>query len=470
MVNALAYTVGRDVVFGAGQCMPGTSDGFKLIAHELTHVIQQGPVSRIMQRRVANPAKNTELASKRNIYEGLDIAADVLFKMKNGGRISPADWKLVAKFAPYMNRISQELLIQNRSSLEQAAAHKSIILSSDQRLAIGFFPDIMHKYFIDNISWENVTDEQRIVFMALDHPLRESLRKNTLKNSPLFNAITEMHMPGGFSDPITKEKRNEINSMRLRTSSPIRQNVFGNSVADEIMWGRIATPALINPVRNAGTDISGFKNKMLAQWIHRTRESLITGAVESYACGIAELLAIAFSRGNIRLTDYSEKLSVRDAAQWLREWSLDKKQGEGLLDCANCEQQYVHGQPYKNPLGYHPINVLKKLSLNTAEDKNKVDIPVGNPRHASEKFAQLMEKRVRFAKLSPTEETRLALVQGTDHIHTFIIYKDLDGAWRSMDAYLDLEDQAAENFGYPHIYSKGISKIYFILDPKQNPH
>lgn len=40
-VNALAYTVGRDVVFGAGQYRPGTVEGQKLLAHELTHVVQQ---------------------------------------------------------------------------------------------------------------------------------------------------------------------------------------------------------------------------------------------------------------------------------------------------------------------------------------------------------------------------------------------------------------------------------------------
>jgi hypothetical protein len=40
-VNALAYTVGRDVVFGVGQYSPGTSDGKRLLAHELTHLVQQ---------------------------------------------------------------------------------------------------------------------------------------------------------------------------------------------------------------------------------------------------------------------------------------------------------------------------------------------------------------------------------------------------------------------------------------------
>jgi hypothetical protein len=40
-VNALAYTVGRDVVFDTRQYMPTTSAGQRLLAHELTHVVQQ---------------------------------------------------------------------------------------------------------------------------------------------------------------------------------------------------------------------------------------------------------------------------------------------------------------------------------------------------------------------------------------------------------------------------------------------
>ncbi|HET8631526.1 MAG TPA: DUF4157 domain-containing protein [Thermomicrobiales bacterium] len=40
-VGALAYTVGRDLVFGAGQYVPGSRSGQRLLAHELTHVVQQ---------------------------------------------------------------------------------------------------------------------------------------------------------------------------------------------------------------------------------------------------------------------------------------------------------------------------------------------------------------------------------------------------------------------------------------------
>jgi len=41
-VNALAYTVGRDVVFGAHQYRPEINIGHQLLAHELAHVVQQG--------------------------------------------------------------------------------------------------------------------------------------------------------------------------------------------------------------------------------------------------------------------------------------------------------------------------------------------------------------------------------------------------------------------------------------------
>jgi len=40
-LNAQAFTLGRDVVFGAGRYSPGTEEGMRLMAHELTHVVQQ---------------------------------------------------------------------------------------------------------------------------------------------------------------------------------------------------------------------------------------------------------------------------------------------------------------------------------------------------------------------------------------------------------------------------------------------
>jgi hypothetical protein len=46
-VQANAYTVGQDVVFRSDQWAPGTDEGKRTLAHELTHVVQQsaGPVA-----------------------------------------------------------------------------------------------------------------------------------------------------------------------------------------------------------------------------------------------------------------------------------------------------------------------------------------------------------------------------------------------------------------------------------------
>ena len=46
-IDALAYTAGEHVVFGEGQYQPESSAGQKLLAHELTHVVQQNGSSSI---------------------------------------------------------------------------------------------------------------------------------------------------------------------------------------------------------------------------------------------------------------------------------------------------------------------------------------------------------------------------------------------------------------------------------------
>jgi len=67
MMNARAYTFGPNIVFGAGQLTPGTRDGRRLIAHELTHVVQQsgkGGMSVAVQR-----APMTEAEALRALAE-----------------------------------------------------------------------------------------------------------------------------------------------------------------------------------------------------------------------------------------------------------------------------------------------------------------------------------------------------------------------------------------------------------------
>src|SRR5207249_4857242 len=61
-VNAHAYTVGRDIVFGSEQYAPETGGGRRLLAHELTHFIQQSGSSPAAEGdlRISAPAGRSE--------------------------------------------------------------------------------------------------------------------------------------------------------------------------------------------------------------------------------------------------------------------------------------------------------------------------------------------------------------------------------------------------------------------------
>jgi len=72
-VRALAYTVGRDVVFGAGQYSPATQSGRWLLAHELAHAFQGSPPTGILRRQHTNqhptPEWTIQPTRRRNQYE-----------------------------------------------------------------------------------------------------------------------------------------------------------------------------------------------------------------------------------------------------------------------------------------------------------------------------------------------------------------------------------------------------------------
>lgn len=59
-VNALAYTVGRNVVFDVGQYQPQTGEGQRLLAHEMAHVMQQRAASSSRELPIGGPNSATE--------------------------------------------------------------------------------------------------------------------------------------------------------------------------------------------------------------------------------------------------------------------------------------------------------------------------------------------------------------------------------------------------------------------------
>ena len=86
-VNALAYTLGQDIVFGGGHYSPGTSAGQRLLAHELAHTVQQREVQQpkvamrqaaggsdrklqVLEPRPEDPQRLVDAATKLQRYAG----------------------------------------------------------------------------------------------------------------------------------------------------------------------------------------------------------------------------------------------------------------------------------------------------------------------------------------------------------------------------------------------------------------
>lgn len=58
VLNAQAYTVGNHIVFGEKDDAPTRQSNLQLLAHELTHVVQQGAQRRVIQRRPSPDSTN----------------------------------------------------------------------------------------------------------------------------------------------------------------------------------------------------------------------------------------------------------------------------------------------------------------------------------------------------------------------------------------------------------------------------
>lgn len=75
-VNAHAYTVGHNIVFSEGGFALGTYEGQRLLAHELTHVVQQSSSTASVQQYKSDSTTNV---LRRRVIQGRDTAGSYQF-------------------------------------------------------------------------------------------------------------------------------------------------------------------------------------------------------------------------------------------------------------------------------------------------------------------------------------------------------------------------------------------------------
>jgi hypothetical protein len=114
-VNAKAFTVGIDVVFGSGEYSPNTSGGRQLLAHELTHVVQQ--------KHLSSPSINTNELGKDTTGNKNEQEADQLAKQFLSRNVEELSIK---------NMLMSDLMLLQCRCLPDTACSTSILDSLEE--------------------------------------------------------------------------------------------------------------------------------------------------------------------------------------------------------------------------------------------------------------------------------------------------------------------------------------------------
>jgi hypothetical protein len=171
-INARAFTLGRDVVFGAGQYSPGTQSGRSLLAHELVHVVQQKGKSNSSQHiyrapgRQKTPQLYIELDKKmrKKLIANDDPVGyleqihwlDFWYSKRFSKWLTNPAWNSILK--DYTNKVTQDYKFLTMSNLVKSANSKT-----------KFYTDFgtWIKYTIRNI-WALKGDDPRAVAKSIN--------------------------------------------------------------------------------------------------------------------------------------------------------------------------------------------------------------------------------------------------------------------------------------------------------------
>jgi hypothetical protein len=133
-INAQAFTYKNHIVFDKGQFNPETEEGKRLLAHELTHVVQQSPG--IAKKEIEHSeeeklqrAAHSDFAIK-GLYPGASANPDVIYFEMGESTIPPSE---VSKLAPLAAPAARSITLTGTLSEEgEPAANASLM---HQRIA-----------------------------------------------------------------------------------------------------------------------------------------------------------------------------------------------------------------------------------------------------------------------------------------------------------------------------------------------
>lgn len=191
-LHARAFTSGNDVFFRRGEYQPDTHDGRELIAHELTHTVQQGGARPgVVQRKVMVGTREYKAGEEKELWEALQARFPQLaqhIRTDTAARLhemitSPEEIplqrvgeRLIAS-EPHLQRSDQKL-DEAPSSSEPATLSAPVSASAPEEFQI-FVKDLVGKTQTFDVTAEHTVVQLKRMFfervLGKDEPTSEDL-------------------------------------------------------------------------------------------------------------------------------------------------------------------------------------------------------------------------------------------------------------------------------------------------------
>jgi len=170
-LNARAFTIGRDVAFGAGEYQPGTMIGDAILAHELAHVAQQGeansstgpmPSDGSLQNALEEDADTSAVGAVVSLWSATkgwlsDVAQNAMPRLKTGlklqrckggkekppdaSKITDATIEATAEYKAYMDPALQWQTTHNLTREEALLAYRLIVRTRSEGTTVNWPAD-----------------------------------------------------------------------------------------------------------------------------------------------------------------------------------------------------------------------------------------------------------------------------------------------------------------------------------------
>lgn len=295
-LGAKAFTYQNHIFFSRGQFQPGTSDGKQLLAHELTHTIQQGhAVQRSPEAAPVSAAPATPTVQRFGIQDALDKFADWAYaipgyrlltlvigfnpiNMRSADRSAANILRGLIELMPGGSLITQAL--DNHGVINKAATWVEAKLKQLGDIGAGLKQALDD--FLDSLSWTDIFDlggvwerAKRIftepIARLIDFAVSTAVELLKMIKDAILKPLAAMAQgTRGYdllcvllgADPITGEAKpptadNLLGGfMKLIGQEEIWENIKkGNAIARAFAWFNTALSGLMGIVRSIPTRI-----------------------------------------------------------------------------------------------------------------------------------------------------------------------------------------------------------------------